>query len=57
MQGEEARRRVREDRAAAARLGIDSIPTLVAGPHQARLQTLPLADLRDRLLALMPARA
>ena len=39
MQGEEARRRVREDRAAAARLGIDSIPTLVAGPHQARLQT------------------
>ncbi|MFY3001297.1 DsbA family protein, partial [Achromobacter xylosoxidans] len=57
MQGEEARRCVREDRAAAARLGIDSIPTLVAGPHQARLQTLPLADLRDRLLALMPARA
>lgn len=57
MQGEDALRRVREDRAAAARLGIDSIPTLVAGPHHARLQTLPLADLRDRLRALLPARA
>lgn len=55
MQGEEALRRVRDDRAEAARLGIDSIPTLVAGPHRARLQTLPLAELRDRLRALMPA--
>lgn len=56
MQGEDASRRVRDDRAAAARLGIDSIPTLVAGPHQARLQTLPLAELRQRLAALIPAR-
>jgi hypothetical protein len=46
---------VQADRAAAARLAIDSIPTLIAGPHRARLHTMSTADLRDRLRALMPA--
>ena len=55
MQGEEALRRVQADRAAAARLAIDSIPTLIAGPHRARLRTMSTAELRDRLQALIPA--
>ena len=37
------------DRDAAMRLGIRSIPTLIVGADLARLQTTPLAALRQRL--------
>ena len=45
------------DRDAAMRLGIRSIPTLIVGADLARLQTTPLAALRQRLQALASAQA
>ncbi|WP_313380440.1 DsbA family oxidoreductase [Achromobacter insolitus] len=57
MHGPMALQRVQADREAAARMAIDSIPTLIAGPHRARLRTMSTVELRDRLLALMPAPA
>lgn len=56
MQGAEALQCVQADRAAAARLAIHSIPTLIAGPHRARLRTMSTDALRDQLLTLMPVR-
>ena len=49
MRGRQARQRVQADRDAAMRLGIRSIPTLIVGADLARLQTTPLAALRQRL--------
>ena len=55
--GRQARQRVQADRDAAMRLGIRSIPTLIVGADLARLQTTPLAALRQRLQALASAQA
>ena len=49
--------RLQADRDAAMRLGIRSIPTLIVGADLARLQTTPLAALRQRLQALASAQA
>ena len=57
MRGRQARQRVQADRDAAMRLGIRSIPTLIVGADLARLQTTPLAALRQRLQALASAQA
>lgn len=57
MRGPEVRQRVQADRDAAMRLGIRSIPTLIVGADLARLQTTPLAALRQRLQALASAQA
>lgn len=57
MRGRQARQRLQAERDAAMRLGIRSIPTLIVGADLARLQTTPLAALRQRLQALASAQA